>query len=630
MLWHESFGHRTRQLPGLVTVRQQSAETRAIPIDRDGAEWFVKPCPPGDMRGHSAARGAWLGATGAPSLGGRTNAPLGVIMRLLHHVLSVSILTAAFGVPAVAEVAPRQFAALAATGTGATAAPAPTTAEIAFRQAVAEGAAGDAAMAAFYRERDYAPIWTGAGDADRRGAFLSVFAHAGEHGLPATADDPATLIAAFEAVHGERDRGLLEARMSRVYLAYARDVQTGILTPSKVDPTIVRSVPLRDHGKLLAGIAGARPMAYLRSLPPSNPAYTVLMKEKLRLERVGLAGGWGPKVGARAVKVGSSGAPVIALRDRLVAMGYLARTAAPKYDADLQAAVQRFQADHGMVTDGAAGEATIREVNVEPVERLQSVLVAMERLRWINMDLGPRHVWVNLADFTAKLVDDGKVSFETRAVIGKPGSDTRTPEFSDQMEFLVVNPTWNVPRSITVKEYLPLLQQNPFAAGHLRIIDRYGRTVPRDAVDWRQFTPATFPFVMKQPPSDGNALGLVKFMFPNRWNIYLHDTPTKSLFKREVRAFSHGCIRLGDPFDFAYALLARQSADPESTFKAALRTRVETVLPLKVPVPVHLVYFTAWPDARGRITYRRDIYGRDARIFDALAGAGVTLRSTES
>ena len=172
----------------------------------------------------------------------------------------------------------------------------------------------------------------------------------------------------------------------------------------------------------------------------------------------------------------------------------------------------------------------------------------MERERWMNMPLGDRHIWVNLADFTAQIRDGDKVTFETRAVIGANECDRRSPEFSDEMEMMVVNPTWYVPRSITVKEYLPMLQRNPYAAGHLRIIDRAGRVVDRATRSIsRQYTEHNFPFAMSQPPSDGNALGKVKFLFPNHWNIYLHDTPAKSLFDREVRAFSHGCIRLNDP-----------------------------------------------------------------------------------
>jgi murein L,D-transpeptidase YcbB/YkuD len=193
------------------------------------------------------------------------------------------------------------------------------------------------------------------------------------------------------------------------------------------------------------------------------------------------------------------------------------------------------------------------------------------------------------------------------------------------MDHLVINPSWYVPRSIATKEYLPQLKRNRNAVSYLEITDSSGRPVNRGAVDFSRYTARSFPFSMRQPPSNSNALGLVKFMFPNKYNIYLHDTPAKDLFSRESRAFSHGCIRLADPFDFAYELLSRQTDDPEGYFQGVLQTGKETRVNLAEPVPVHLIYRTAFTDARGRIQYRRDVYGRDARIWDALERAGVAL-----
>jgi len=311
-------------------------------------------------------------------------------------------------------------------------------------------------------------------------------------------------------------------------------------------------------------------------------------------------------------------------------MGYLKRSAAASYDANLQKAVQQFQIDNGLAPDGVAGAGTLDEINRGPDERLQSVIVAMERMRWMNGgDLGKRHIWVNLPDFTVRVIDNGKITFESVTVVGQNQPDRRSPEFSDQMEMMVVNPSWNVPRSITVKEYLPMMQRNANAAGHIKVIDGRGRVVPRSAIDFASYTERNFPFAMKQPPSDGNALGLVKFLFPNKYNIYLHDTPSKSLFNKETRAFSHGCIRVGQPFDLAYVLLAKQASDPQAEFRRHLQSGQESTIALKEPVPVHLVYFTAWPTPKGRIEYRRDVYGRDGRIFDALVKAGVVLRAVQ-
>lgn len=499
-----------------------------------------------------------------------------------------------------------------------------------YAQAVAVSAAEDAVLSGFYQGRDYRTLWTGPQDVARRAALFAALDGADAHGLPVARYDAAGLRAAFAAAVTEGDRGRLEVRMSRAFLDYASDLATGVLEPEKADAGIHRTVTRLDPLVLLARVESGDAAALLRGLAPDAPEYARLVKEKLALE-AGLArGGWGATVGASVLKPGDTGPEVVRLRDRLVAMGYLRRSATAVYDGTITSAVQRFQLDHGLEADGTAGESTIAEINVEPEARIRSIVVAMERLRWMHdVVRGARHIWVNQPDFTAKIVDHGKVTFQTRAVIGKNVPDQRSPEFSDEMDHMVINPSWGVPRSIIVKEYLPLLQQNPNAVSHLQVIDRNGRVVPRGAVDFASYSARSFPFGLRQPPSDGNALGKVKFMFPNPYNIYLHDTPAKDLFDHEVRAYSHGCIRLADPFDFAYALLAAQSDDPKAEFQSHLDTDRESVVKFAEKLPVHLVYFTAWPDAKGGMTYRRDIYGRDGRIFDALAEAGVVLRGVQ-
>ncbi len=499
----------------------------------------------------------------------------------------------------------------------------------AFRQAVAEASALDDVIAGWYRASGYDALWTSADDADRRRALLTVLERAGDHGMPLARYDATALRRAFSKAASEGDRGRLEVMMTRAFLDYARDIHSGVLVPSSVDAGIVREVPVLDPNASLTALKSGNAMDYLRSLPPKAPAYAMLMKEKISLQNQIADAAWGEQVQADALDPGATGKFVVQLRDRLVARGYLSQTATQTYDAAMQAAVQEFQVDHGLEPTGSASESTIAQVNIEPEERLKSVLVAMERERWLNINRGDRHVWVNLADFSAKIMDHGKVTFATRSVIGKNVSDRRSPEFSDQIEYMVINPSWYVPRSITTKEYLPLLQRNPNAAGQLNIIDRNGRVVPRGAVNFAAYTARNFPFSMREDPSEGNALGLVKFMFPNPHNIYLHDTPSKSLFAKEVRDFSHGCIRLGDPFDFAYALLAVQTADPAGEFASVLNTGRETSVKLEKPVPVHLVYFTAHPSAKGKMNYRRDVYGRDALIYDALTEAGVALPAVQ-
>jgi murein L,D-transpeptidase YcbB/YkuD len=250
----------------------------------------------------------------------------------------------------------------------------------------------------------------------------------------------------------------------------------------------------------------------------------------------------------------------------------------------------------------------------------------MERERWLVRDRGARHVWVNLADFSATIRQDGREVFRTRAVIGKDVADRETPEFSDEMDHLVLNPSWYVPRSIIVNEYLPKLRANPNAVRHLKITDRRGREVDRGH-GFAQYSARSFPFSMRQPPGPENALGRVKFMFPNPHNIYLHDTPQRHLFAHDRRAYSHGCIRLAEPVAFAHAILAPQEAEPEALVDGVLRSGAERRVDLDETVPVHLVYRTAFTDEAGALHWREDVYGRDAMVLDALIEAGVTLGS---
>lgn len=494
----------------------------------------------------------------------------------------------------------------------------------AFERTLATALAGQDVLSVYYRGRAYEDLWTGRDDTARRASLLAALDTAPLHGLPAARYDADGLRQALRQARTEADRGRLEAAFSRAFLAFANDLSSGALEPSAIDPTIKRVPQRPDPATLLARASGQDLAGFLAGLVPDQPQYARLMKEKIALEEEIAAGAMGPLIAAERLGVGDAGTSVVALRQRLQALGYLGPSAVQEFDRTMAVAVQRFQADMGLPIDGVVAGSTLATLNASAEDRLQAVVAALERLRWMGQtDLSGRYIWVNQPDFTVQIMDQGEVVFDSRVVIGKEDPDTRSPEFSDQMQFMVINPSWSVPRSITTKEYLPLLRANPGAVSHLQVIDRAGRVVPRDQVNFASYSASSFPYALRQAPSDGNALGKVKFMFPNAHNIYLHDTPAKKLFANEVRAYSHGCIRVGSPFDFAYALLAQQTDDPQGLFQEVLETGRESRVDLEEPVPVHLVYFTAWPDARGVISYRDDVYGRDARIFDALTRAGL-------
>jgi murein L,D-transpeptidase YcbB/YkuD len=493
-----------------------------------------------------------------------------------------------------------------------------------FRQALAAAVAQDAALSDFYRDRAHAPVFTADTPeaASRRAALFAALDTAALHALPVARYDAAGLRAAFGALQSQSDRARLEARLARALLDFAGDLRSGMLDPRKIDPGLVREVPRVQPADILAGFL-ADPAGFLHALAPRNAEYARLVKARAALQGQIAAGGWGAPVPARALKPGATGPAVVALRDRLQAMGWLGRTATAVYGPDVQAAVRAFQFAHGITADGVANEPTLAAINTPPEDRLRAVAVALERERWANIERGKRHIWVNLTDFTAKIIDDGKVTFSTRAVIGSTVAEKHTPEFSHLMTYMELNPDWTVPPGIIKRDYLPKLQANPGALSHLQVVDSRGRVVPRGSVNFAAYSAGNFPFNLRQPPGASNALGRVKFMFPNPWSIYLHDTPDKHLFARESRAYSSGCVRLNDPFDFAYTLLAPQEADPKAAFHKVLDTGRQERIFLQPPVPVHLDYRTAFTDARGRLNFRADIYGRDAKIWAALQKLGV-------
>ncbi len=501
--------------------------------------------------------------------------------------------------------------------------PAAAQESMAYRLALAEKASDDSVLADFYRDRDYAPLWTGEDGADRREALLTALDGAQAHGLPTARYDADTLRAALRDVGSEQARGMVEGQLSRALVDYARDISSGVVEPRSVSSNIRRDVERPDARDVLDTFEEGPPGAVLRDLTPSHPEYARLFRASRQLEAQIAGGGWGPQVSASRLSPGDSGDAVVALRDRLIAMGYLDRSASAEYDGAIQAAVQSFQRRHALDPDGIAGADTLAAINVAPEERLRAVRVAMERERWLSSDRGARHIWVNLTDFSSRIVDHDEIPLETSSIVGERAGNRQTPEFSEDMTYLEINPDWTVPRSMIARDYLPGLQANPYAHPQFEVVDRNGRVIDRGSVNFAQYNARTFPFNLRQPPGPNNALGRVKFMFPNPYAIYLHDTPDQGLFNTRVRAHSNGCVRLEDPFEFAYELLGAQESDPQARFHSVLDSGQQKRVFLDDPVPVHLVYRTAFTDKRGALNFREDVYGRDAAVHDAMRDAGV-------
>ncbi|PKP62758.1 MAG: murein L,D-transpeptidase, partial [Alphaproteobacteria bacterium HGW-Alphaproteobacteria-8] len=394
----------------------------------------------------------------------------------------------------------------------------------------------------------------------------------------------------------------------------------------------IKVEPPRPHPGVLLRAAAAAPnmVAHLASLAPSDPGYEALRARYQTMAALAARGDWGARIAdGPTLRSGDRGPRVATLRDRLAQLGdyapSVAATDPARFDAPLEQAVRAFQERHGLNLDGAVGPATLAAINTPAAFRVGQLAVNLERMRWMNRPLGQRRIVVNQPDYTVTLFDGDNVLFRERVVVGQVRF--QTPEFSDEMEYIVLNPTWHLPRSIATKELLPLLQEDPsvLVRRGMRLVRTDGGPLPLDPSlhDFSGYTARNFPYSVKQAPSSDNALGLVKFMFPNGDSIYLHDTPTKKYFGRDVRALSHGCVRVQDPLLLATLLLAPQQADPRGFIDGVLATGRERYVYLDAPVPVHLTYRTAWVDDGGALQLRSDIYGRDSAALEALNAAGV-------
>ncbi len=482
-----------------------------------------------------------------------------------------------------------------------------------------------AAIRSFYAARDYAPFWAEAGG-DRLTELSAAVGASAEQALPP---------ARYDVDAGAApDPAATEVAAMRAYLRFATDLSVGVLTPSAIYPEISRR-PVRPSPDALLARLGTGPIAeVLAGLEPPSPDYRRLIAEKARLEGLAQSASWGPEVpDGPTLHPGESGPRVAELRSRLARLGYVVPTdelAGSGFDAGLQQSVEQFQSDYGLNDDGVVGAMTLAAINAPVETRLAQVVVNLERLRWMNRDLGARYLMVNIPDFTVNLIEGGASVWNSKVVVGKTNV-TETPEFDGVVRTMVVNPTWHIPDSIAIRDYLPKLQRDPMVLKrqNIRLLTRGGTEINPKLVDFTQYTPENFPFRIKQRPSDDNALGEVKFLFPNEFSVYMHDTPHRELFAREVRAFSNGCIRLQKPVELAHIVLTGQVPDPAATYEALHATGKEHAVALQRPIPVHIVYRTVWFDDTGAAHYRPDVYGRDAAVYEALQAAGVRLPAAQ-
>jgi L,D-transpeptidase YcbB len=457
-----------------------------------------------------------------------------------------------------------------------------------------------ATVDAFYSGRNYAPIWlTGGGPNARAQTAIDYLRHVDADGLN-PADYPIPDFAgATDPAANAATLAQAEIRLTASVITYAHHASIGRVHWTRVSGDISYDQKAADPADVLGAMVSAPDVAtVLDAYEPHDPAY-VALKGKLAEIRAGKDSA-GPAIpDGAAPKLGAKDARVPALRERLGLTGDGAI-----YDKTLADAVKNFQQEHGQKPTGLLTQATLDTLNGRDADRSADIIIAnLERWRWMPHDLGSTYVIVNLPDFTLRVIDNGKLDWTTKIVDGKPS--TPTPIMSAEMKTITVNPTWNVPPSIVANEYLPLLRQDS------TILARMGLNVTRNPDG---------TIHVAQPPGPNNALGQIRFNFPNKFLVYQHDSNQKYLFATTMRAASHGCMRVEDPAKYAEVLLA--ITRPGDGYTADRVRRMfginENEIKFNNPMPVHLTYQTAFVDDSGKLQFRDDIYGRDKDLLAIL------------
>ena len=478
-----------------------------------------------------------------------------------------------------------------------------------------------AGLQTFYNSRGYRPVWVVDGEPTEAAQRLrAVLADAAREGF-----DPDAYDAGEFSPRDAYSTARYEIAQSAAALRYLNDLRHGHAAPSEVDPDLFVEPRSLDGAIALEALtAGADIGKTVEGYRPANLQYHRLSISLAALRAQAAAGvTWKPLPDSGKLAPGSTGPAVTALRARLRQDGadLPDDAAAATFDKTLADAVTAFQRRHGLTPDGIVGKATLAALNVGIEQRIRQIIVNMERWRWLPDDLGRRHIVVNIAGFSLDATTDGQVRQHMKVVVGR--TYRRTPVFSVPMTYLEINPYWHVPPSIAVKDLLPKIRKSVdiLAADGFRVFDGWGATaqeIDPHTIDWSSVRATRFSYKLRQDPGPKNALGQIKFMMPNSHDVYLHDTPARSLFDRTVRVFSSGCIRVERPRDLALFVLDGQSEwTPEALADAFDAPQTRRIV-LRQPVPVHITYQTAWIGDDGILQFRDDIYERDAALGAVL------------
>jgi L,D-transpeptidase YcbB len=493
----------------------------------------------------------------------------------------------------------------------------------------ADGARRWALIRQFYQKRANEPAWLdGRQPRSQMDQLIVTLQHVDRDGIDPELYDASTLAAR----RAEAGRGFFggkgfdpdtaasfDVQLTYLYLRYASDITNGVGNLPRIDPSWQIKPTKIDTGALLqAAIDQDRVAQSLEDLLPRDPQYIALRDALAKYRAIAQKGGWPSVPASLKLKPGQHSPAVAPIERRLAATGDYSGPvddSATEYGDAVVEAVRRFQRRHGLEPDGVFGANVAAEMNVPVEQRIDQIELNLERLRWLPRDLGERHILVNIPEYRLEVWDHGQVPLAMKVVVGK--KDTPTPIFNDDMTHVIFAPYWNVPDSIAQKETLPNVMRDPafLQKTNMEVLDRSGHVVDPSSIDLSDAGAYRF----RQRPGASNSLGSVKFMFPNQFNVYLHDTPADSLFARATRSFSHGCVRVEQPEALAEYVLRDQPEWTRERIESAMHGTEQTTVKLKTPLPVYLGYWTARVTPDGIVQFRKDIYGIDQRQMALLA-----------
>ena len=487
----------------------------------------------------------------------------------------------------------------------------------------------------FYERRGYRPAWSDdSGPVALLDELVEAIGQADREGLrPADYHLDRLQATLAEVRRNQKNRSPLNPRRladldllaSDAFLILGAHYLAGRINPETIDPEWMANRREADLADVLQkALDAGRIKEAFEKLLPRQPGYDRLKDALFKYRRLAADGGWPPVPDGPKMQAGDRGPRVAALRDRLRFEEGLAVAAAGDadlFDDALDQAVRRFQERHGLDADGVVGPATLGALNSTAQQRADQIEVNLERWRWLPQELGQQYILVNIANFELDVMEDGQPAMVMKVVVGR--DYRRTPVFSDRMTYLVLSPYWNVPPSIAVQDKLPLIKKDPgyLAKQNMKLFQGWGaetREIDPWSIDWSRINANNFSYRLRQEPGALNALGKVKFMFPNKFNVYLHDTPSRDLFAKPERTYSSGCIRLEKPIELAQYLLRDDPRWTREKILSEAEKSSEQTVQLSKKISVHLLYWTAWVTEDGAVHFRKDIYGRDKKVQDAL------------